>query len=64
MLTLNIEVQQVGGHLVLKYHGAENETTTEPEKVEVRAIVSFLQERIARGGGHGKFVENTPHGES
>jgi len=58
MVQLGIWIEQRGGFLVIRYHGAENPTTTEPEKEEVKAIVAFLQERIAKAGGDGKFVEN------
>jgi hypothetical protein len=64
MILLAIEIQQVGGYLVMKYHGTENPTTTEPEKEEVKTIVGYLQERIAKEGGRGTFVENNPYGQN
>jgi hypothetical protein len=60
MIELSIKVQQVGGYLVMKYHAEENSTSTEPEKREVRDLVRYLQERIAKDGGKGTFVENNP----
>jgi hypothetical protein len=62
MIELKIEVAQVGGYLVMKYHAAEDPTSTEPEKQEVRDLVGYLQERIAKDGGKGTFIEN--HGQN
>jgi hypothetical protein len=61
MIELKIEVQQVGGFIVMQYHAEENSTSTEPEKREVKDLVRYLQERIAKDGGNGTFVENDPN---
>lgn len=60
MVELQIQIQQVGGFLVMQYHAAENSTTSEPEKQEVKDMVATLQERVAKRNGAGNFVENDP----
>jgi hypothetical protein len=62
MIELKIQVQQVGGFMVMKYHATENPTSTAPEKEEIKTLVGYLQEKIAKDGGKGTFVEN--HGQN
>lgn len=59
MVKLEIQIQQLGGYLVMQYHAAKNSTTSEIEEEEVKDLVATLQERVAKKNGAGKFVENT-----
>jgi hypothetical protein len=61
MIELSIQIQQVGSYLVMKYHSEENPTSTRPERNEVKTLLGYLQEKIAKDGGKGTFVENDPN---
>lgn len=57
---MNIQVEQHGPHIVLKFHSETNESTTPPEEAAVHDVTAVIAKHLADSGGRATIVQRDP----